>query len=135
MNKSTNVFDNLVFDNQTPKLENDPYARVKAMATGALDASNVRFWSHEIDTPLVGTILGFDGFEHPRFGRQRTVIVEREGGEVVSAILTKYLEKGVDLKDAGIGDRVYIEKKGENCSRHGNLYNHFVFAVDKGSNY
>ena len=125
MNTETNAFD------ESSKSEN-LYDRVKAMAAGtASDPLHVRFWSHEVDIPLIGTILDFSGFEHARYGHQRTVIVEREGGEIVSAILTNYLDKGMTLKEAEIGDRVYIEKKAIETSKHGNQFNKFIFAVDK----
>ena len=42
------------------------------------------------NNPLIGTILAFDEFDHQQYGKQQTVIVERENGEVVSAILTSY---------------------------------------------
>ncbi|MGB4499195.1 MAG: hypothetical protein WBI40_10910, partial [Methylococcaceae bacterium] len=100
--------------NDDTNTNNDQFSYLKAIASGEVQApalaSDVRFWSHEDFQPLIGKILGFDGFEHPSYGKQETVIVEREDGEVVSAILTMYLQKGMELQDGQIGDAILIEK-------------------------
>jgi hypothetical protein len=58
---------------------------------------------------LIGTIVGFDEFDHSAWGHQKTVIVEKEDGELVSAILTDYLQKGMVIQDGEIGDLVLID--------------------------
>jgi hypothetical protein len=113
----------------------DKFARLKAMVSGEMDkptlASDIRFWAHEPNQPLMGTILGFDTFEHPSYGRQETVIVERDNGEVVSAILTNYLQNGMQLQHGCVGDLVFIEKLGQERSKNGKTFNKFQMLIDK----
>lgn len=113
----------------------DKFARLKAMVSGEIQApalsSDIRFWAHEQNQPLMGTILGFDGFEHPSYGRQETVIVERDTGEVVSAILTNYLQTGMQLQSGEVGDLIYIEKQGQERSKNGKIFNKFQMLIDK----
>jgi hypothetical protein len=114
---------------------NDRFAHLKAIAVGEIQApssaSNIRFWTHEPYQPLIGEILGFDSFEHPRYGTQQTVIVEREDGEVVSAILTDYLQEGMERQNGNIGDLVLIEKQGKDISKNGNPFNKFRLVIDQ----
>jgi hypothetical protein len=108
---------------------------LKAIASGEVQApalaSDVRFWSHEDFQPLIGKILGFDGFEHPSYGKQETVIVERENSEVVSAILTGYLQTGMAMQGGDIGDLILIEKQGKAQSKHGKTFNKFRLVIQK----
>lgn len=94
-------------------------------------SSNVLFWKHNPHEPLIGTIVGFDEFEHPAYGLQKAVIVERENGEVVSAILTDYLKNGMRMQQGEIGDLVLIEKQGQERSKNGKTFNRFRFVIDK----
>lgn len=113
----------------------DKFAHLKAIAAGQAPAptlsSDIRFWSHEPNEPLIGTIVGFDKFEHPSFGTQETVIVERENGEVVSAILTSYLQTGMDIQSGQIGDSILIEKQGQERSKTGKVFNKFLLVIEK----
>lgn len=114
---------------------NDQFSYLKGIAAGEIKApstsSDVKFWTHEPFNPLIGKILGFDAFEHPQYGKQETVIVEREDGEVVSAILTNYLQNGMTLQDGDVGDLVLIEKQGQERSRYGKTFNKFLLVVQK----
>jgi hypothetical protein len=118
-----------------PMVESDKFAHLKAIAAGELSApalsSDVKFWSHEPHNPLIGTILGFDQFDHGQYGTQQTIIVERENGEVVSAILTPYLQNGMSIQNGEIGDLVLIEKLGQERSKFGKVFNKFRMVVDK----
>jgi hypothetical protein len=113
----------------------DKFARLKAMASGEVQApalaADVQFWAHEPHQPLMGTIIGFDSFEHPSYGKQETVIVERDTGEVVSAILTNYLQNGMQMQNGSEGDLVFIEKLGQERSKNGKMFNKFKFIIDK----
>jgi len=115
--------------------QSDKFAHLKAIAAGELSApalsSDVKFWSHEPHNPLIGTILGFDQFDHGQYGTQQTIIVERENGEVVSAILTPYLQNGMSIQNGEIGDLVLIEKLGQERSKFGKVFNKFRMVVDK----
>lgn len=114
---------------------NDKYAHLKAIASGEIPApalsSDLRYWTHEPHQPLIGTILSFDEFEHPQYGTQHTVIVERENGEVVSAILTDYLQRGMEIQGGDIGDLVLIEKQGQERSKYGKTFNKFQLVIEK----
>jgi hypothetical protein len=114
---------------------NDRYAHLKAIASGEIQppvlSSDIQFWKYEEHQPLMGEIVGFDAFEHPRYGTQPTVIVQRDTGEVVSAILTDYLQKGMAMQNGEIGDLVLIEKQGQAQSKYGNTYNKFQLVIDK----
>jgi hypothetical protein len=113
----------------------DKFAHLKAIAAGDIPAptlsSDIRFWTHEPNNPLIGTILGFDKFEHPSYGTQKTIIIERETGDVVSAILTNYLQKGMEIQNGQIGDLALIEKKGKKRSNNGAMYNEFQLVIEK----
>lgn len=128
---------NIIDDTNTETIQanDDKFAHLKAIAAGIAPApalsSDIKFWKHEPHQPLIGTILGFDSFEHERYGKQQTVIVEREAGEVVSAILTSYLEKGMAIQNGSVGDLVLIEKQGQKRSQRGNTYNEFQLVVQK----
>ena len=115
--------------------QSDKFAHLKAIAAGELSApalsSDVKFWTHEPHNPLIGTILGFDRFDHGQYGTQQTIIVERENGEVVSAILTPYLQNGMSIQNGEIGDLVLIEKLGQERSKFGKVFNKFRMVVDK----
>jgi hypothetical protein len=59
------------------------------------------------------------------------VIIERDTSEVVSAILTNYLQNGIAMQDGEIGDLILIEKQSQEVSKHGNTYNKFRLVIDK----
>lgn len=102
---------------------NDRFANLKGRASGKVTApallSAIKFWTHEPEQPLIGSIVGFSQFEHERYGTQQTVLVKREKGDVVSAILTNYLQKGMEIQDGAVGDLVLIMKQGKACSKYG----------------
>jgi hypothetical protein len=111
------------------------FAHLKSIAAGDIPApsisSSMSFWSHEPHKPLIGEIVGFSKFEHPSFGEQETVIVKREDGEVVSAILTNYLKTGLSMQKGEVGDLVLIEKQGQERSKTGKMFNKFQLVVEK----
>lgn len=111
------------------------FAHLNAIAAGEVKApalsNDIIFWEHQVDNPLVGEILGFDGFDHPQYGRQETVIVQRENDEVVSAILTNYLQNGMQMQNGEVGDLVLIEKQGQERSKYGKMFNRFLIVVEK----
>lgn len=114
---------------------NDKFAHLKAIASGEAQAptlsSDVRYWTHEPYQPLIGTILSFGEFEHAAYGTQQTVIVEREDGEVVSAILTPYLQNGMEMQRGDIGDSILIVKQGQERSKYGKTFNKFQLVIEK----
>jgi hypothetical protein len=122
-------------DYDTAEINNDKFARLKAIAEGRElppnTSSELIHWNHIPHQPLIGTIRGFDEFEHPQFGRQETVIVERENGEMVSAILTEYLQKGMMIQNGEIGDDVLILKQNQERSKNGKIFNRFLMVIDK----
>ncbi len=73
----------------------------------------------QTDKPLIGTIKGF---EHDRYGTQKTVIVE-----LISAILNPYLIDGMRRQN----DLVLNQLLGIERSPHGNTFNNFTLVVEK----
>lgn len=117
----------------------DKYAHLRAISEGKvpapdLSSSDIKFWAHEVNRPLIGDILGFDEFEHKVYGLQKTIIVKRDNGEVVSAILTDYLQKGIAMQTGKVGDMVLIEKQGQERSQNGKTFNKFMLVVHKPDN-
>lgn len=114
---------------------NDDFAYLNAIASGEIPApkfsSDILYWTHEQNKPLIGKIVEFGEFEHQAYGTQKTVIVERENGEVVSAILTQYLQNGMVMQDGDIGDLVLIEKQNKERSKNGKIFNKFQLVVKK----
>jgi hypothetical protein len=108
----TNTTDSYVEDYSEFDEYNSEY--LKAVAAGYIKDSTlpsaIRLWTHESHQPLIGTIIRFDEFEHPRYGTQQTVIVECDNNELVSTILTPYLQKGMSMQDGEIGDLILIER-------------------------
>lgn len=120
-----------MFDNHNNNSANDKFAKLKAIAAGEVSAQQPIPWQHEVDKPLIGTIKGFGEFQHERFGPQKTVIVEREDGEVVSAFMNAYIATGMEQQNAQPGDLVLIQLLGKAKSQHGNPYNQFQLFVEK----
>lgn len=129
----TNTTDSYVYDYSEFEKYQPEY--LKAVAAGYIKdstlPSTIRYWTHEPNQPLIGTIIRFDEFEHPRYGKQQTVIVERDNSEVVSAILPPYLQRGMAMQDGEIGDLVFIEKEGQEQSKYGKTFNKFKLVIDK----
>lgn len=118
-----------MFDNNAPK--KDKFAHLKAIASGEVPMQQLIPWQHEVNNPLIGTIKGFSEFQHERFGPQKTVIVERENGEVVSAFMNAYVAHGMEQQNAQPGDLVLIQLLGKAKSQSGNQYNEFQLYVEK----
>ena len=112
-------------------MSNDIYARLKAIAAGEMAHSLPAIWKHEINKPLIGRIRGYSSFLHDRYGKQETVIVELESGELVSAILNDYLVNGMRIQDAEINDLILIEKLGKELSNNGNCFNRYNMVIQK----
>ena len=122
-----------MFDNDNNNAGNDKFAKLKAIAAGELLTKQPTPWQHEVNNPLMGIILGFSEFHHERFGLQRTVIVERENGEVVSTFMNNYIANGMKQHNAQPGDLVLIQLLGKAKSQQGNQYNEFQLHVEKAN--
>jgi len=110
------------------------FARLKAIAAGENTAPSLpAIWTHDIGTPLLGIIKGFSQFEHDQYGTQDTVIVERESGELVSAILNNYLRNGMQIQQAEVGDLILIQLLGKERSNNGSMFNKFTLVIDKNN--
>ncbi len=111
----------------------DKFARLKAIVSDqhpeTATASGIRFWSFERDGNILGTIAGFDQFEHPQFGEQHTVIVRlADSNELVSAFLTGWLQEGMRRQKANVGDLVLIQFLGK---QPGERFNRFHLEIEK----
>jgi hypothetical protein len=113
--------------------DNDRFAKLKAMATSEVTVQQPIHWQHEEHKPLIGTIKGFGEFHHDRYGLQKTVIVERENGEVVSAFMNVYIANGMERSHAQTGDLVLILLLGKAKSQDGNQFNQFQVHVEKAN--
>jgi hypothetical protein len=111
--------------------DKDKFAKLKAMAAGELTEQQPIHWQHEEHKPLIGTIKGFGEFHHDRYGPQKTVIVERENGEVVSAFMNAYIANGMERSHARPGDLVLIQLLGKAKSQDGNQFNQYQVHVEK----
>ncbi len=122
-----------MFDDDNDNSAKDKFAKLKAIAAGEVPTDQPSPWPHEVDNPLIGTIVGFGEFHHERFGPQRTVIVKRENGEVVSAFMNAYIAKGMEQQNAQPGDLVLIQLLRKAKSQNGNQYNEFQLVVEKSA--
>ena len=114
----------------------DKFARLRTLESGqTTTAQNVgnnnqaRNWSYEKDGNVMGTITGFNSFEHPQFGEQHTVIVRlADTNELVSAFLNGWLQEGMRRKRADVGDLVLIQFLGKQPSER---FNRFHLDIEK----
>ena len=112
-------------------MNEDKFARLEAIAAGEAHQDFPSKWTYDVKKPLIGTIKGFSSFEHNRFGKQETVIVELRSGEMVSAILNGYLSEGMKMQRAEVDDRILIKYLGKDTSRHGNSHNRYKLYIEK----
>lgn len=113
---------------------NDKFARLKAIASGQLSAPTaveVRFWNFERDGNILGTIIGFNTFQHPKYGEQHTVtVIMAESGELVSAFLNGFLQEGVSRQRAEVGDLILIQFFGKQA---GESFNRYRLEIEKAA--
>ena len=111
------------------------YSNLLDIAEGRVEvpviARPVVYWTYEVNKPLIGTIAEFGEFTHKEYGLLDTIIIERETGELVSAILTKSLNMLLKAQKGTIGDKILIVKRGEDMSPAGKTYNKFQLVIDK----
>jgi hypothetical protein len=115
----------------------DKFARLSAIQAGQTTAiaqnlgnnNQARNWNYKEDGNVMGTITGFDSFEHPQFGEQHTVIVRQaDTNELVSAFLSGWLQEGVRRKEAQVGDLILIQFLGK---QPGERFNRFHLEIEK----
>ena len=109
----------------------DKFSKLRAIQSGQATstAPKVRFWSFERDGDIIGTIMGFNNFTHPIFGEQHTIIVRlAESDELISAILSNWLQEGLSRKQAAVGDLILIQFFGKQA---GERFNRFQLDIEK----
>ena len=115
----------------------DKFARLRTIESGQTTAtvqdvgrnSPVRYWDFKADGNILGTITGFDSFEHPQFGEQHTVIVRlADTNELVSAFLNGWLQEGMRRQNAQVGDLILIQFLGK---QPGERFNRFHLEIQK----
>jgi hypothetical protein len=108
----------------------DQFVRLRAIASGQTTVSTeARFWNFEKDGNLMGTITGFNSFEHPKYGEQHTVLVRlADTNELVSAFLSGYLQEGMSRSNAQVGDLVLIRFFGKHPDER---FNRFQLEIQK----
>ena len=118
-----------MYSNQT-----DPFARLKAIAanqntTTATATQTVKFWNYQQDGDIIGTIIGFNHFDHPQFGEQHTVTVQlADTNELISAFLNDWLQEGLRRKQAKVGDLILIQFLGKEPNQR---FNRFYLEIEK----
>ena len=86
----------------------DEFARLRAIAAG--QEADVKKWKYERDGNVMGTIVDFSSMNHQTYGEQQMVIVKlADTGELVSAFLNGWLQEGMRLNKAKVGDRILIK--------------------------
>lgn len=108
----------------------DKFARLRAIESGQpVDTPAIKFWNFEQDGNVLGTIMGFNSFHHFQFGEQYTVTVSlADTNELVSAFLSGYLQKGLSLNNAQVGDLILIQFLGR---QPGERFNRFHLEIEK----
>ena len=114
----------------------DKFARLRTIESGqTTTAQNVgnnnqaRNWNYEKDGNVMGTITGFNSFEHPQFGEQHTVIVRlADTNELVSAFLNGWLQEGMRRQNAQVRDLILIQFLGKQL---GERFNRFNLEIEK----
>ena len=105
----------------------DEFARLRAIAAG--QEADVKRWKYERDGNVMGTIVDFSSMNHQTYGEQQTVIVKlADTGELVSAFLNGWLQEGMRLNKAKVGDRILIKFFG---MRPGERFNRFHLEIEK----
>ena len=105
----------------------DEFARLRAIAAG--QEENVKKWKYERDGNVMGTIVDFSSMNHQTYGEQQMVIVKlADTGELVSAFLNGWLQEGMRLNKAKVGDRILIKFFG---MRPGERFNRFHLEIEK----
>jgi hypothetical protein len=105
----------------------DEFARLRAIAAG--QEADVKKWKYERDGNVMGTIVDFSSMNHQTYGEQQTVIVKlADTDELVSAFLNGWLQEGMRLNKAKVGDRILIKFFG---MRPGERFNRFHLEIEK----
>ena len=105
----------------------DEFARLRAIA--AAQEADVKKWKYERDGNVMGTIVDFSSMNHQTYGEQQTVIVKlADTDELVSAFLNGWLQEGMRLNKAKVGDRILIKFFG---MRPGERFNRFHLEIEK----
>jgi hypothetical protein len=105
----------------------DEFARLRAIAAG--QEADVKKWKYERDGNVMGTIIDFSSMNHQTYGEQQMVIVKlADTGELVSAFLNGWLQEGMRLNKAKVGDRILIKFFG---MRPGERFNRFHLEIEK----
>jgi hypothetical protein len=105
----------------------DEFARLRAIAAG--QEADAKKWKYERDGNVMGTIIDFSSMNHQTYGEQQMVIVKlADTGELVSAFLNGWLQEGMRLNKAKVGDRILIKFFG---MRPGERFNRFHLEIEK----
>jgi hypothetical protein len=105
----------------------DEFAKLRAIAAG--QEADVKKWKYERDGNVMGTIVDFSSMNHQTYGEQQMVIVKlADTGELVSAFLNGWLQEGMRLNKAKVGDRILIKFFG---MRPGERFNRFHLEIEK----
>ena len=104
----------------------DEFARLRAIAAG--QEADVKRWKYERDGNVMGTIVDFSSMNYQTYVEQQMVIVKlADTDELVSAFLNGWLQEGMRLNKAKVGDRILIKFFG---MRPGERFNRFHLEIE-----
>lgn len=101
----------------------------KIAATERKDFNDKIFWKFDEMGDLMGTIVGFNQHNHPKYGTQHTVEVKlADTGEIASAFMSAYICESMRRNRGEIGDKVLIQFRGRDPIKN---FNRFEIHFDK----
>lgn len=105
-------------------MKNDGFDRLRNIAANQHDGQdNKIFWKFEEMGDLIGTIVGFNQFDNPKYGTQHTVEIRlADTGEIASAFMNGYIRESMHRNDAKVGDKVLIKYLGRDPNGNFNKY-------------
>ncbi len=112
---------------------NDKFSRLKAIQQNqdvqSIAGQNLIFWDYDRDGDIIGTIVEFNSFPHPKYGMQHTVVVRlADSNELISAFLSGWLQEGMRRQQASVGDLVLIKYLGK---QPGETFKRFHLVIEK----
>ncbi len=105
-------------------MKNDGFDNLRSIAAGQHDGNdNKIFWKFEQMGDLIGTIVGFNQFDNPKYGMQYTVEIRlADTGEIASIFMNGYIRESMQRNSAKIGDKVLIKFLGLDPNGRFNKY-------------
>lgn len=114
--------------NNLPATLND---RMNALKQRATQNTTAEIWQPLAGDTLIGVLIGSETTQHPIYGQQRLMLVQKENGEVVKVWLSKWLIENLRAQDAQQHDLIALTFGGKHRTSNGREYNAYNLIVDK----